>query len=93
MNRQTVSPAAIEQWEVTVLLKGHLITVRTITVPGPRQEKVAIHSGFNASIGGIICLVRSVEDNLRAPNSILTDCALTACMLKHLDLYRGSLRE
>lgn len=37
MNRQTVSPAAIEQGGVTVLLKGHFITVRTITAAEKRQ--------------------------------------------------------
>lgn len=48
MNRQTVSPAAIEQWEVTVLLKGHLITMRTITVPGPRPYTLVL---MPASVG------------------------------------------
>lgn len=47
MNRQTVSPAAIEQREVTILLKGHLLNVHTITAVGPRREKAVVRSGFN----------------------------------------------
>lgn len=34
MNRQKPSPAAIEQWEVDILLKGHLISVHTATAEG-----------------------------------------------------------
>lgn len=93
MNRQTVSPAAIEQREVTILLKGHLLNVHTITAVGPRREKAVVRSGFNVRIGVIICLVRSVGEDLKPQNNILTDCALTACMLNHLYLYRRFLRE
>lgn len=56
MNRQTVSPAAIEQREVTILLK------RPLNKRGLAEER---RSGFNARIGVIICLVRNVGEDLK----------------------------